>query len=46
LNSLAAALLRQHRKADALAAQKEAMKLRPHDPEMQEQLREIEKAGK
>jgi tetratricopeptide (TPR) repeat protein/transglutaminase-like putative cysteine protease len=46
LHALAAALFRVGRKEEALAAQKEAVKLRPQDAEMQEQLREIENAGK
>jgi Flp pilus assembly protein TadD len=46
LHSLAAALLRAQRKEEARATQKEAVKLRPEDPELQEQLREIEKSGK
>jgi tetratricopeptide (TPR) repeat protein/transglutaminase-like putative cysteine protease len=46
LQALAAALLREHRREDALATQREAVKLKPKDPEIQEQLREIERAGK
>jgi tetratricopeptide (TPR) repeat protein len=46
LQALAAALLRDHRRDDALAAQREAIKLKPEDPEIQEQLRVIEGAGK
>jgi tetratricopeptide (TPR) repeat protein len=45
LHSLAAALLRAQRKEEAQATQKEAVKLRPEDPELQDQLRELERAG-
>jgi len=45
LHWLAAALHKDGKKAEALAAQREAVKLRPNDAEMQEQLRELEKAG-
>jgi tetratricopeptide (TPR) repeat protein len=46
LHALAAALLQAHRRNDALAAQREAVKLRPGDTELMEQLRQIEQAGK
>jgi tetratricopeptide (TPR) repeat protein len=46
LHALAAALLQTHRRDDALAAQREAVKLRPGDTELLEQLRQIEQAGK
>jgi tetratricopeptide (TPR) repeat protein len=42
LHWLAAALAQQGRAAEALAAQREAVGLRPHDPELLEQLRLLE----
>ncbi len=42
LNALAAALAQAGRKDEALKAQREALKLRPEDPELREQLRELE----
>jgi tetratricopeptide (TPR) repeat protein len=45
LHWLAAALHKDGKKAEALAAQREAVKLSPNDTEIQEQLRELEKAG-
>jgi tetratricopeptide (TPR) repeat protein len=46
LHWLAAALFRQGKTAQALAIQREAVKLRPQDRELREQLEELEKAGK
>jgi tetratricopeptide (TPR) repeat protein/transglutaminase-like putative cysteine protease len=46
LHALAAALHRARRFQDALTAQREAVKLRPHDSELREQLREFEKQAK
>jgi tetratricopeptide (TPR) repeat protein/transglutaminase-like putative cysteine protease len=43
LHALAAALYRDRHQAEALTAQREAVKLRPHDPELLEQLREFER---
>src|SRR5262249_25730388 len=45
LHWLASALVRTGRTAEALAAQQLAVKLRPNDPEMQDQLRQLEQAG-
>jgi tetratricopeptide (TPR) repeat protein/transglutaminase-like putative cysteine protease len=44
LHALAAALCQAQRRDEALAAQREAVKLRPGDPEMVEQLRQMEHA--
>ncbi len=44
LAALAAALFQERRCQDALAAQREALKLRPRDMELQAQLREMERA--
>jgi tetratricopeptide (TPR) repeat protein len=44
LHWLAAALQRAGRHAEALTAQREAVKLRPHDAEILEQLKELERA--
>ncbi|MBY0525291.1 MAG: DUF3857 domain-containing protein [Gemmataceae bacterium] len=46
LHWLATALAQAGRKADALAAQREAVKLRPTDRELAEQLREFEQSEK
>jgi tetratricopeptide (TPR) repeat protein len=46
LHWLAAALFRTGRTPEALATQRQAVQLRPRDPEFLEQLRELEKAGK
>jgi tetratricopeptide (TPR) repeat protein len=46
LHWLAAALARRGRQAEALAAQREAVRLRPDDPELQEQLRRLERAAR
>jgi tetratricopeptide (TPR) repeat protein len=45
LHWLAAALHKEGKNAEALAAQREAVKLKPNDAELEEQLRELEKAG-
>jgi tetratricopeptide (TPR) repeat protein len=45
LHSLAAALALVNRRAEALATEREAVKLRPKDPEFLAQLRELEKTG-
>ncbi len=44
LHGLASALLRQGKRAEALAAQHEAVRLRPDDAELRVQLEELEKA--
>jgi tetratricopeptide (TPR) repeat protein len=46
LHALAEALFEAGRKAEAVAAQKEAVHLKPRNPEMVEQLGRFEKAGK
>jgi tetratricopeptide (TPR) repeat protein len=46
LHWLAAALHKEGKAAEALAAQREAVKLKPGNAELEEQLRELEKAGK
>jgi tetratricopeptide (TPR) repeat protein len=46
LQALAAALWREHRREDALTALREAVKLRPKDVEIAEQLKEMERATK
>jgi tetratricopeptide (TPR) repeat protein len=46
LHALAAAQLRAGRRPEALATQREAVNLRPQDPDVQEQLKEIERAAK
>jgi tetratricopeptide (TPR) repeat protein len=46
LHALAAALWQANRRPEALKAQREAVKLRPKDPEMLEQLKEMERSGK
>jgi tetratricopeptide (TPR) repeat protein len=46
LHALAAAQLRAGHHDQALATQREALKLRPRDADVQEQLKEIEQAGK
>jgi tetratricopeptide (TPR) repeat protein len=45
LHALAEALFREGRTVEALAAQRDAVKLRPKDPEMVEQLSRFEKAA-
>jgi tetratricopeptide (TPR) repeat protein len=46
LHALARALAHENRRADALAAAKKALELDPHNQDIQDYLREIEKSGK
>jgi tetratricopeptide (TPR) repeat protein len=46
LHWMAAALQKEGNKADALATQRQAVQLRPKDPELIQQLQELEKEGK